>query len=195
LGVPVVALDGCILFQGRLTDLLLHIAEAKAFEPIWSDDIHVEWMRNLHSSMGIPIEKINYRRSEMERAFLVANVPAAHDVVSTIQRLSRTPGQRKDAHVIATAVAAKATLSVTHNIKDFAPRVLSLYGWSKIRPDLFCVDLLEHRQAEVLAGLRAHRSSLKRTPMSAARYIDFLADDKIGMAKFTFALASCDSSI
>lgn len=53
--MPVAVLDACVLFQGRLTNLLLHLAEAKAFEPIWSDDIHAEWMRNLHSSMGIPL--------------------------------------------------------------------------------------------------------------------------------------------
>ena len=74
--VPVAVLDACVLFQGRLTNLLLHLAEAKAFEPIWSDDIHAEWMRNLHSGMGIPVDKIEYRRGEMERAFPEANVPA-----------------------------------------------------------------------------------------------------------------------
>jgi predicted nucleic acid-binding protein len=173
----VATLDACVLFQGWLTDLLLCLAEAKAFEPIWSDEIHAEWMRNLHSRMGIPIEKVEYRRDEMERAFPAANVAATPALVSAIQGLSNTVAQRKDAHVVATAVASKATVIVTHNVRDFAPKVLGHYGLSKIRPGAFCVDLLGNCQAQVLAGIRTHRASLKRTPMSTARYLDYLADD------------------
>jgi predicted nucleic acid-binding protein len=195
LPAPVATLDACILFQGRLTNLLLHLAEARAFEPIWSDDIHAEWMTNLHASMGIPRDKIAYRRREMERAFPVANVPATPALVASIQGLSRTAAQRKDAHVVATAVAARATLIITHNIRDFSPQVLSHYGLSKVRPDPFCVDLLASHQAQVLAGLRAHRASLRRTPLSAARYIDHLADDKLGMPGLALALAPHGGSI
>jgi hypothetical protein len=31
----VATLDACVLFQGRLTDLLLNLAEVGAFEPVW----------------------------------------------------------------------------------------------------------------------------------------------------------------
>jgi hypothetical protein len=195
LPVPVATLDACVLFQGRLTNLLLHLADANAFEPIWSDDIHAEWMRNLHAGMGIPIDKIEYRRHEMERAFPAANVPAPPGLVSSIQRLSKTAAQRKDAHVAATAAAAKATVIVTHNIKDFAPQVLSRHGLSKIRPDPFCVGLLARHQGRVLTGIRAHRASLKRTPMSPAAYIGHLADDKLGMRKLALALSPHGGSI
>jgi hypothetical protein len=195
LPAPVATLDACILFQGRLTNLLLHLAEAKAFEPIWSDDMHAEWTRNLHASMGIPRDRIAYRRREMERAFPVANVSATSALVASVQRLSRTEGQRKDAHVVATAVAARATVIVTHNIRDFATKVLSYYGLSKVRPDPFCVDLLASHQDQVLVGLRAHRASLRRTPMSAARYIDHLADDRLGLLRLAIALGSHQGSI
>ena len=195
MAVPVATLDACILFQGRLTNLLLHLAEAKAFEPIWSDDIHAEWMMNLHASMGIPRDRIAYRRHEMERAFPVANIPATPTLVAAVRRLSRTAAQRKDAHVVATAVAARATVIITHNIRDFAPQVLSCYGLSKVRPDPCCVDLLASHQDQVVAGLRAHRASLRRTPMSPARYIDHLADDKLGLPGLAIALGSRLGSI
>ncbi len=188
-------LDACILFQGRLTNLLLHLAEAKAFEPIWSDDIHAEWMTNLHASMGIPRDRIAYRRREMETAFPVANVSAMPALVATVRGLSRTAAQRKDAHVVATAVAARATVIITHNIGDFAPQVLSDYGLSKVRPDPFCVDLLASHEDQALAGLRAHRASLRRTPMSPARYIDHLADDKLSLPRLAIALGPHQGSI
>jgi hypothetical protein len=44
-------------------------------------------MRNLQSSMGIPIDKIEYRRNEMERAFPAANVPAPPTLVFRASRL------------------------------------------------------------------------------------------------------------
>jgi hypothetical protein len=72
----VATLDACVLFQGRLTDLLLNLGEAGAFEPVWSDAIHEEWMKNLSMKFGIPADKISYRRGEMEKAFPVANVAA-----------------------------------------------------------------------------------------------------------------------
>jgi hypothetical protein len=134
--------------------VLLHLTEAKAFEPIWSDDIHAEWMRNLLSSMGIPIDKIEYRRGEMERAFSAANVPAPATLVTTIQGVSKTAARGKDAHVVATAVIAKAAVIVTHNVKDFSPGVLSRYGLAKVRPDAFCPGLLARHETQVLAGIR-----------------------------------------
>jgi hypothetical protein len=166
LPVPVAVLDACVLFQGRLTNFLLHLAEARAFEPIWSDDIHAEWMRNLHSSMGIPIDKIEYRRGEMERAFPAANVPAPTSLVATIQGVSKTAAQRNDAHVVAAAVIAKAAVIVTHNIKDFSSEVLIRYGLAKVRPDAFGPGLLASHETQVFAGIRTHRADLRRTPRS-----------------------------
>ncbi len=193
--MPVAVLDACVLFQGRVTNLLLHLTEANAFEPIWSDDIHAEWMRNLHARMGIPIDKVEYRRGEKEQAFPEANVPAPATLIATIQGVSKTAAQRKDAHVAATAVIAKATVIVTHNIKDFSPAVLSQYSLGKVRPDAFCVRLLASHEPQVLAGIRMHRASLRQTPMSPTQYIDHLAEDRMGMPGLAHALASLGRAI
>jgi hypothetical protein len=192
LPLQVAVLDACILFQGRLTDLLLHLAAAKAFEPIWPDNIHSEWMRTLHARMRIPIDKIEYRRGEMEKAFPAANVAATPTLVVATQAMSKTAAQRKDAHVVAAAVIGKATIIVTHNIKDFGRQVLGHYGLSKVRPAPFCVGLLVTHEMQVLA---VHRASLRRTPMSPTRYIDHLADDKLGMPRLAPALAPHVGSI
>ena len=52
--VLIAFLDARVLFRTRLNNLLLHLAEVKAFEPVLSDDILSEWMRNLHFSKAIP---------------------------------------------------------------------------------------------------------------------------------------------
>jgi hypothetical protein len=146
--------------------------------------------RNLHSSMGVPIDKIEYRRGEMERTFPSGNVPAPPTLVATIQGVSKTPAQRKDAYVVATAVIAKEAVIVTHNIRDFSPEVLSRYGVAKVRPGAFCVVLLAGHETQVLAGIRMQRGNLGRTPMSPTRYIDHLAEDRLGMPRLALALAS-----
>jgi predicted nucleic acid-binding protein len=195
LPLQVAVLDACILFQGRLTNLLLHLAAAKAIEPIWSDNIHSEWMRTLHARMRVPIDKIEYRRGEMEKAFPAANVAVTPTLVVAIQAMSKTAAQRKDAHVVAAAVIGKATTIVTHNIKDFGRQVLGHYGLSKVRPAPFCVGLLVTHEMQVHAGIRMHRASLRRTPMSPTRYIDHLFDDKLGMPRLALALAPHVGSI
>ncbi|MCQ9156834.1 PIN domain-containing protein [Acidomonas methanolica] len=186
--VPIATLDACVLFQGWLTDLLLNLAEAGAFEPIWSDEIHREWMTNLQAARGIPADRIAWRRREMERAFPAANVTASAADITAIQAASRTAAQRKDAHVVATAALAEADFIVTHNIKDFAPDVLARHGLVKIRPDAFCADLLRHGEAQVLVGIRAHRASLRLNPLSAGQYIDHLAGERLGLSKLARGL-------
>jgi PIN domain len=176
--------------------VLLNLTEAKAFEPIWSDDIHAEWMRNLLSSMGIPIDKIEYRRGEMERAFSAANVPGSPTLIATIQGVSKTAARGKDAHVVATAVIAKAAVIVTHNIKDFSPEVLNRYGVAIIvRPDAFCPGLLASHETQVLAGIRKHRANLRRPPMSPAQYIGHLPEARLDMPGLALALASLGRAI
>ena len=146
--------------------MLLHLAAADVFEPLWSDAIHAEWTMNLHARLGIPAGKVEYRRSQIERAFPATNVATSPTLVAAVQDMCGTAAQRKDAHVVATAAAGGADVIVTHNTKDFASEVLRHYGSSTVRPDPFCMGLLRRDPGPVLAGLRAHRASLKRMSMA-----------------------------
>jgi hypothetical protein len=120
----------------------------------------------------------------MQRAFPAASCAPDPVLTHAVQAMCRTPAQCKDAHVVATAVTAKASTIVTHNIKDFAPAVIQHYRLSKVRPDGFCVDLLADGQAEVLGGLRGHRNSLKRRPMDPAEYVAYLSTPDLGLTRF-----------
>ncbi|HQT77144.1 MAG: hypothetical protein B7Z80_05235 [Rhodospirillales bacterium 20-64-7] len=191
--MPVATLDACVLYKGMLTDLLLWIARQGAFDPVWSDEIHDEWSRNL--AERLPPEKIAYRRSEMEKAFVAANVQPRPVLISTIQGLCRTAAQRKDAHVVATAVDAKADVIVTTNVKDFDPDILRHYGLTKQRPDAFLVGLLATGQAQVLAGVQAHRASLKRTNPTVGQYLTDLASPKLEVPWFSRSLEAHTASI
>ncbi len=187
-------MDACVLFQGRLTNLLLWLAEARAFEPIWSDAIHEEWSRNLAASkLGMTPEKIAYRKAQMQLAFPVANCDADPAIVLAVQAMCRLVRHKKDAHVVATAIGAKAgtrsvVTIVTENTRDFAPDILAAYRLRKARPENFCLELLNTRPAETLAGLTRHRASMVKTPMDPKGYLAYL-DGQIGLRRLSRALA------
>jgi len=177
--LPIVAvIDACVLFKWKVTDFLLNLADLDVFEPIWSDDINDEWMRNLHSAMNIPVEKIEYRKRKMESAHPAANCPSKPEVLLSIIEKCKNDAQRKDAHVIGTAVSSGATLIVTDNIGDFPQNILDTYGIRKLRPDNFCVELFELFPAAVIDGARRHRATLRRTSPDVDEYLSFLARNK-----------------
>lgn len=184
--MQVATLDANVLYMGTLTNLLLWIAIHKAFEPTWSDFIEAEWVRNL--SKRIPADRVDQRRSQMNRAFCAAKIPSNAALDATIQGMCRTPAHRKDAHVISTAIDGNAQVIVTFNIKDFSPSVLAAYQLQKQKPDNFLLSLLAANQSKVLAGVKDHRESLKRSAPTVDQYLEELSGEKGGVPRFAKAL-------
>lgn len=52
-----VILDACVLVPYQLADLLLRLADAELYEPLWSEAILDEVQRNLVTTFGVPSEK------------------------------------------------------------------------------------------------------------------------------------------
>ena len=62
-------LDANVLYSYPLTSVLLELAEARLYRPIWSKDIHEEWIRAVtRSRPDIAPEKLERRRAAMDRA-------------------------------------------------------------------------------------------------------------------------------
>ena len=113
-GIDLAVLDAPVLARGRQTLFLLHLADAGAFDPVWSDQIHADWTRDLQRRHpGIPVERIRHRRLEMDRAFPVANVVASRDAQEEVMAHCTTAAERRGAHVLATALSARAAVIVT----------------------------------------------------------------------------------
>ena len=183
-------LDACVLFRGMLTDFLLCLAEAGNFDPVWSDAIHVEWMRSLHERRHISNSQITYRRSEMERAFPAANVSPGPDKILEILEACEQQAERDDAHVIAAALVAGAEIVVTDNVRDMASVVPRLSSTLKIlTPDEFVVELYGNDPATVVAGARTHRRSLNFPAYGPADYLALLSGDRVGLPKSSALLA------
>jgi hypothetical protein len=62
-------LDANVLSSYPLTSVLLELAEARLHRPIWSADIHAEWMRSLQRNRpDLDPAKLERRRAAMDTA-------------------------------------------------------------------------------------------------------------------------------
>jgi hypothetical protein len=133
---PAFVLDACIMMSGLLRPLLLNLAHAGLFHPLWTDKIGQEWQRNAARLWPIDPDLL---RDEWQR--MQAQFPAADmgDVTPHETTLKHT--DRKDKHVAATGIAAVmgahvGSVSVlTWNIKDFSRSELRRQQLGLIDPD------------------------------------------------------------
>ena len=80
-----------------------------------------------------------------------------------------------DRHILAAAVACRADVIVTFNLKDFPSGVLAPFRIEAQHPDTFIRHALDLDTVVSLAAVRQCRESLKRPPVSSRDYISTLA--------------------
>lgn len=62
-----VVLDACVLYPQGLRDLLMSLAAKRIFKAHWSEQIHDEWIRNLHENSGMPMAQLQRIRELMDQ--------------------------------------------------------------------------------------------------------------------------------
>lgn len=190
--VELAVLDAPVLVRGMLTMVLLHIADAGAFDPVWSDQIHADWVREmqrLHPDM--PVERLRHRRVELDRAFPVANVIASRDMQDEVLAHCTTTAERKSAHVLATALSARAAVIVTD--RSFCLTEVMSKLWhdtAVLSADDWCLELLDRHEAPLLQGGRTHRASLTHGDASVDGWLALLRQDQIGLTATAERLAA-----
>jgi predicted nucleic acid-binding protein len=119
-------LDTCVLVPSRARDVLLEIASAGAYRPLWSSEVLAELDRTLRRLLGkrgvSPEETEAYLTRlfrQMETAFPDALVTEWESLAETIQL-----PDPDDRHVVAAARAGRADVIVTDNLDDFPPATL-----------------------------------------------------------------------
>lgn len=187
-------IDSCVLFQYNPSDILLHLAAAGLFEPIWSPAIEEEWTRNLLRFLSP--EKVERRREHMSRAFPEASCPPTHaDMVAAIT-ICRCDAQLKDAHVTAAALSSGANLIITNNIRDFPPSGLTALGLKRVPPENFVISLIgaPAGASAVADALERHRGNMRTPPRSALEYLCWLGCE-IGWSRVAARLAEEEGRI
>lgn len=131
-----VFLDACSLIPINLADVLLRLAEAQTYRPLWSAEVLGEVERNL-PKVGVSEPKARYRVHLMREAFPDAEVTGYQDLIPAMTN------NEKDRHVLAAAVRAGAAVIVTANTKDFPASALDPYEIDAVTPDAFLLDQLD----------------------------------------------------
>jgi hypothetical protein len=182
--VELAVLDAPVLSRGVLTMFLFHLAEAGAFDPVWSDQIHADWARDLQRLRpDMPVERLRHRRLDMDRAFPVANVIASRDAQDEVLAHCTTPAERKNAHVLATALSARAAVIVTDDSFCLTEVMSKLWhDTAVLSADAWCLELIDRHETAVIEGARAHRASLTRGDTSTDGWLALLREAHVGMA-------------
>lgn len=119
-----------MIYPTVMREMLLGVATAGAFEPLWSARILEEWARAARK-LGPAGEP----QARGEIALLRANWPKAEVTWKPSLEDRLYLPDAADEHVLAAAIAGSADAIVTMNAKDFPRGILAEEGLLRIDPD------------------------------------------------------------
>jgi len=149
-----VLLDANVLVPNALRDTLLRIAEADFYRPLWSQDILAETRRTvLRLRPNINPTRLDAMFACMNEAFNDALVTGYESLIEGMTN------DMDDRHVLAAAVAGRADVIVTNNLKDFPQAAVDPLHIEVLGPDRFLclqydlapssvVDIIKTQSAE-----------------------------------------------
>lgn len=162
-------LDACVIFPTILREILLDVAQAGVFEPLWSERIIEEWV---HSSAKLGPDQKSVAGAEA--AFMRLRFPRAMIAPQDEAGLVVDLPDAGDLHVLRAAMDGRAPIIVTLNLRDFPRRILSRFGVQAVHPDEFLTGFMrDHSQvvsaavATALARAQASGASMSQSDMLA----------------------------
>lgn len=162
-----VVLDACVLFPASLRDTLLRAAGADLYRLQLTEDILEEVRRNLvkkgMSEVGAQ-RLIDEIRNHFPEAFVTQ-----HDLL-----IASMPVNERDRHVLAAAVASRAQVIVTQNLKDFPPHHLDSFEVEAQSPDDFLVHLFYFDHERIVQILIEQAGELRKPSRTVSEVLDTL---------------------
>lgn len=139
-----VFLDACVLFPPLVRGVVLGAAEAGLYAPFWSPRVLDEWRIAAERKQG-DLARVEAVIARMGESFPGACVAPDPEVEAGIDLPDPA-----DAHVLAGAIAAGATVLLTFNLRDFPARRLAAHAIVARHPDGFLWELFS-RDPEAMA--------------------------------------------
>ena len=165
-------LDANVLYAAGLRDVLLRLADRYLYSPLWSADIHAEWMRSLLIDRpDLDAAVLERTRAVMDEHFPEAAVTGYEPLADGLDL-----PDAGDRHVLAAAIRGQADVIVTGNLRDFPVDRIAPHGLAAQHPDTFLAGLFAGDPTTVLAAVRGHRTALRNPPRSAGDHLAALED-------------------
>ncbi|RDC72437.1 PIN domain-containing protein [Rhodovulum sp. 12E13] len=160
---PRAVLDACVLYPTVMREVLLAVARAGLFAPLWSARLLEEWA--LAAARRGTLEEAQ-ARGEIAATRATFPLAEAPPVQGTGERLwLPDPG---DIHVLATAVATSADGIVTLNARDFPRGTLAEEGLARWDPDAFLMALWLRAPDSVAQAAESVRAEAERLDTAPA---------------------------
>ena len=159
--------DANVFYGARLRSLILYLAQTKLFRARWSDAVHEEWARNLLKNRpDLKAGDLAKTRRLMDEAVLDALVTGYEPLIAAMDL-----PDPDDRHVLAAAVACKASCVVTFNLADFPPDRLAPYGLHAVHPDDFLLDVESIDPAAFADAVRGDLDHYRAPPLDLPEYV------------------------
>ncbi|MEJ2894493.1 PIN domain-containing protein [Bordetella avium] len=137
---PFIVIDACVLMSSIVRRLMLRLADAGIFHPVWSERIGEEWRRNAARLWEVDPAFLAQQWADMNTRF-----PSAMEHDTQAYEAVLRYSDPKDFHVIAAGLARRARCSLqqppvvqvaTWNLKDFNRSELRRQGLDAFNPDI-----------------------------------------------------------
>ncbi|HEY5855998.1 MAG TPA: PIN domain-containing protein [Aldersonia sp.] len=163
-------LDACVMLPQTLNNLLLCLAEAELYQPVWSADLLDEVERNLVGpKFGKTAAQAAHRIATMRAAFPDAEVDGYRDLIDGLRT------HPKDCHVLAAAIRSGAAQIVTANLEDFPGEALEPFGIEVVHPDEFLLNQLELDPRAVVGSIDTMLSRNRTHPFTRTELFETLS--------------------
>lgn len=157
-----------------LRDTLLRAAVKRLYRLHLTEEILDEVRRNLLKSGRIADPRLADRLVEQIRRAFPGSMVEGYSTL--MPKMANHP---KDRHVLAAAVAAGASVIVTHNLGDFPIQALDPYRVIAQSPDDFLVALYAASPDAMHRILQEQSASLRFPQMSVEEILDRLAHQQV----------------
>lgn len=174
-------LDACVLYPTVLREILIGVAQAGLYTPLWSERILEEWARATRK-IGSDAEAI----ARGEVAALKAAFPKASVAPQPGLEARLHLPDDNDIHVLAVAIAASADAIITFNARDFPRQVLAGEGVARRDPDGFLWEIWSHNPDKVDRVIKAVHATAERLSGQAQPLRPFLK--RAGLPRLAKAL-------
>jgi predicted nucleic acid-binding protein len=152
-----ILIDACVLYPTVLREIVLGFAATGDFTPLWSARILEEWARAA-ARLGAGEEAVARGEIALLRARWVG-AEVSPDPATEARLWLPDPD---DVHVLAAAIAGRADVLLTLNIRDFPKRALDPEAILLRHPDDFLTEALDRAPAPLRRTVHAVHAEAER---------------------------------